>query len=187
MKRIFGERRWGAVCAALIMAGAFLISFLKISWVVSADAVEAFELLGEKEEGISYLKDPCHKNMFTLVFSFSQDIQDPPKQELAFVELSSEFQDLMRSLDEDLSYISLYYSGAKKIGNRQIEVTYVAKKILLNGADSDVDLPDQIEVNVLDGDLEKVLDVFNRRCQFSDLSKKKATLINKYADQKCFE
>ena len=147
----------------------------------------SFELLAQKEGGVEYFKNPCRSSAFTLVFSFSQDLQDPPGDAFAIINFSVEFQEYIRSLYKDVDYISLYYTSARKIGNRQISVDYIAKKILGGGRDEDINLPDHIEVVMLDEDLMRILDVYNRRCEPLDLSKRVITLINKNSDKKCFE
>ena len=79
--------------------------------------------------------------------------------------------------------VALYSAVPKKIGNRQLEVQYVAKKVLRDGEDEDFDLPEQIEVQFLEEDFSKVSDIYQRSCQTIDHSQ--ITLINSNAQKNC--
>ena len=155
--------------------GILIISFLISSHISGA---ADFQLLSEAEEGISYVKNPCRPDTFTLTFSFSEDVKDLGAKSLALVAFSKEFQN-------DQEDIDLFYSDIKRSGDRQFQVDYVARRALSNGEYFEVELPDQIELILLSDDMSKITNMQERSCIIPSEFQKKITLINKNINQKC--
>ncbi len=182
-------RRW---YIAVFLLSFFYYFFLNVAGAQSFPSATPFELLSETQEGIQYLKDPCYGNVFSLIFSFSEDIQDPPQRELALVAFSSAFEEMIRSLYQmdKTDDVALYYGAPQKLGNRQVQIDYVVKKVSMEGPDdfdSDIELPDQIEIVIENNELAKILDIHHRYCAPIDDFKKKITLINKNAQIGCLK
>ena len=145
---------------------------------------ESFHLLEESQEGVGFYRNPCRSDAFSLVFSFSEDLKDLSKESFILVNFSKDFQDFLTAHDQ-VKEVDLFYSQSQKIGNRQLRIDYVARKPLPNGTFSQIEMPDQIEVVLLEKGFSRILDMHDQRCVLPETFKRKLTLINKNTDQKC--
>lgn len=169
-----------------------LIQFLVMIWSVGSFVAFAqelnsrFMLLSDEKNGIMFFKDECKKNAFSLVFSFSQDLKEASYEGLALVEFSKNFKEDLKANHDGLMYAYLEVQSSQKMGNRQIRVDYVAKKVSdEGGSDTDLDIPEQIEVSVLDEDLKRIFDTSEHHLEAIDTSKKVRTLINANLETSC--
>ena len=157
------------------------------SWVFAQESAQRFVLLSDQKNGIVFFKDECKKNAFSLVFSFSQDLKEIPYAHLALVDFSKNFKEDLKASHDGLVYAYLEVQSSQKMGNRQIRVDYTAKKVSDDGgADADLDIPDQIEILLLDEDLKKIMSTSNFNLETMESSKKVRTLINANLES-CFK
>lgn len=169
-----------------------LVQFFLMVWVMGSVAVFAqesslrFALLPDEQNGIVFFKDECKKNAFSLVFSFSQDLKDVSYHGLAIVDFSKNFKEDLKSNHDGLVYAYLEVQSSQKMGNRQIRIDYLAKKVSDDGGgDTELDIPEQIEILLLDEDLKRILDMSEHHVGAIDTSKKVRTLINSNLETSC--
>jgi len=168
-------QRWGfAIVISIMMASPCVFG-----------GESSFMLLSQEKNGIAYYKDPCQSNAFNIVLSFSQDLEDPREEEIAFIRFSENFEEYLLSSNLDMKDMTLYYSVPKKIGNRHIHVYYVVKQLTYSGYDQGLDLPDQIEIDLIDEDLALIRDKNLRVISALEREQSAVTLINKNANKKC--
>lgn len=136
-----------------------------------------FRLLSEIQNGVTYVKNPCHPGIFSLVFSFSKELRGPMGEEIAFISFSEAFEDFLKIQHEEMKTVALYARVPEKIGSRQLRVDYIAKIVREDGSDVNLDLPDQIEVVILNEDLSKVFDQSNRSCEKVPNNEREMTLL----------
>src|SRR3989338_11702691 len=139
----------------------------------SQESNSHFILLSDEKNGVVFFKDECQKNVFSLVFSFSQDLKDASYSGLALVDFSKNFKEDLKSSHDGLVYVYLEVQTSQKIGNRQIRIDYVAKKVSDDGGmDTELDVPEQIEVLLLDEDLKRILGISGHHLEAIDGAKK---------------
>ncbi len=136
-----------------------------------------FRLLSEIQNGVTYIKNPCHRGTFSLVFSFSKELKGSVEEEMAFVSFSEAFQDFLKTQHEEMKTVALYAGAPEKIGSRQLRVDYIAKMVREDGSDVNLELPDQIEVVILNEDLSRVFDQSNRSCERVPTNEREITLL----------
>ncbi len=171
----------------LRLAQLFMIIFVIGQGVVFAqDSPAHFALLSDEQSGVVFFKDECKKNVFSLIFSFSQDLKDTSYQGLTLVDFSKNFKEDLKSSHDGLIYAYLEVQSSQKIGNRQIRIDYSSRKVTDNGgSDTDLEIPEQIEVLLLDEDLKHIFDTFGRHLDVIDPAKKTRTLINSNLETSC--
>jgi len=169
----------------LLIAGVASLILQPVSSLAQGETAGRFGLLSNQEGGVQYYKDPCRENAFRLIFSFSEDLKGLPREAVRFVDFSPEFEEFLLST-YDYSYsLALYHEKPVKVGNRQIEVSYLAKAATADGFEADMALPDQIEILMIDGDLMKIFDRYNRQCEILDFRNRRKTLINQTVNRLC--
>src|SRR3989338_5964959 len=152
----------------------------------SQESNSHFILLSDEQNGVVFFKDECKKNVFSLVFSFSQDLKEASYSGLAFVDFSKNFKEDLKSSHDGLIYAYLEVQSAQKMGNRQLRIDYVSKKISdEGGADTDLDIPEQIEVLLLDEDVQRILDTSDHPLEAIEEGKKIRTLLNSNLETSC--
>lgn len=144
-----------------------------------------FHLLSEIQNGVAYVKNPCHPEAFSLIFSFSKELKGTISEEISFVSFSEEFEDFLKTQHEEMKTVALYARSPEKIGSRQLRVDYIAKAVREDGSDANLELPDQIEVVILNDDLSKVLDQSNRPCERVPNHEREITLLLSNPSEKC--
>ena len=167
---------------------ALMIAAIHRSDVFAQNSNSHFALLSDEQNGIVFFKDECKKNAFSLIFSFSQDLKDASSQGLALIDFSKNFKEDLKSNHDGLVYAYLEVQSSHKIGNRQIRIDYIAKKVSDDGgSDTDLDVPEQIEVLLLDEDFKRIFDVSGQSIEVMDLSKKTRTLVNSNLETSCLQ
>jgi len=169
----------------LFFASIVSMGILSLSMMHSALSNDEFRLLSDKQNGIVFMKDPCAKNAFSLIFSFSQDIEEFPSSEMAMVSFTKSYQDVLATYNEGLRYCYLEAAKAEKIGNRQVKITYLAKKVSEDGEDPSLTIPDQMEVVVVAEDLAKIKDLEGRSAEPLNGAESIRTLINVNTESTC--
>ena len=146
-----------------------------------------FALLSDEQNGIVFFKDECKKNALSLIFSFSQDLKETSYPGLTLIDFSKNFKEDLKSSHDGLVYAYLEVQSSQKIGNRQIQIDYVAKKVSdEGGTDTELDIPEQIEIFLLDEDLKRILDTGGHHLEAMDGAKKTRTLLNSNLERACW-
>lgn len=165
-----------------------MISTLHHSDLLAQDSNSHFALLSDEQNGIVFFKDECKKNAFSLIFSFSQDLKDASYQGLALVDFSKNFKEDLKSSHDGIVYAYLEVQSSQKIGNRQIRIDYIAKKVSDDGGlDTDLDISEQIEILLLDEDFKRIFNVSGQSLEVMDISKKTRTLVNSNLETSCLQ
>jgi len=144
-----------------------------------------FRLLSEIQNGVTFLRNPCYPEAFSLVFSFSKDLKVPIHEEIAFVSFSPEFEDFLKTQHEGMASVALYARAPEKIGSRQLKVDYIAKMVRKDGSGDNLLLPDQIEVVISNDDLAKVFDQSNQSCEGVPSGEREMTLLLSNPSERC--
>ncbi|MBI3018497.1 MAG: hypothetical protein HYY61_01185 [Deltaproteobacteria bacterium] len=115
-----------------------------------------------------------------------KNLKDTSYQGLALVDFSKNFKEDLKSNHDGLVYAYLEVQSSQKMGNRQIRIDYFAKKVSDDGgSDTDLDIPEQIEVLLLDEDLKRILDTSGHHLEAIDGAKKIRTLLNANLETSC--
>lgn len=171
-------RHYFLKCLALF----FLIAASQIG---GAQEDSRFQLLPEVQSGVMFFRNPCQPEAFTLIFSFSKDLKGEIEEEILFISFSQEFEDFLKTQHERMKSVALFAGVPQKIGNRQLRVDYIAKRVRLDGSLDNFELPDQIEIVILNNDLAKVLDQSNRSCEGVPSDERERTLLLSNPSEKC--
>lgn len=160
----------------------FLMTASGVGW---AQQGPRFQLLTEVQNGVVFFRNPCQPEAFTLIFSFSKDIKGGLEEGILFISFSREFEDFLKSQHEGMKSIALYAGIPEKIGNRQLRVDYISKMVRTDGGFDNLELPDQIEILILNDDLAKVLDQRNQSCEKVPGDERERTLLLANPAERC--
>ena len=160
------DKFWGIFIGAIL---AVLVVAVGLTGGIHAQTQE-FKLLSVVDGGILYQKDVCSPNAFRLVFSFSQDLNLTPEEKLRLIQFSYDFKDFMASQAPELEKaeeVQLTVETVRLIGNRQIQIDYIAN----------IFMPDQIEISFLEEDFNKIISKTQKHLMPLNDSQKIQTLL----------